>query len=106
MCAPSALVASSVKLRARRPCVYERPARAQLRADKQKQWDQRFAELLQKREASHSGSNWLESMPKHCVQETRAQGILVGSGLACAGVQIASVYITLSLLLRIPIKGD
>ena len=45
-------------------------------------------------------------MPQHCVQETRAQGILQGTGLACAGVQVASVYITLSLLLRIPIKGD
>ena len=81
-------------------------ALAQLRADKQKMWDQRFAELLQKREASHSKTDWLQSMPQHCVQETKAQGILVGSGLACAGVQIAAVYITLSLLLRIPIKGD
>lgn len=78
----------------------------QLRAEKQKQWDQRFVELLQRREASHSDTSWLQSMPQHCVQETRAKGILVGSGLACAGVQVAAVYITLSLLLRIPIKGD
>ena len=106
MCDPSVLAMSSLKLRVKGLCAYNGPALVQLRADKQKQWDQRFAELLQKREASHSGSNWLESMPKHCVQETRAQGILVGTGLACAGVQIASVYITLSLLLRIPIKGD
>ena len=79
---------------------------AQLRADKQKQWEGRFAELLQKREASHAGQDWLQSMPQHCVQETRAKGILTGTGLACAGVQIASVYITLSLILSNPIKGD
>jgi hypothetical protein len=78
----------------------------QLRAEKQKAWEQRFAELLQRRESSHSDTSWLQSMPQHCVQESRAKGFLVSSGLACAGVQVAAVYITLSLLLRIPIKGD
>ncbi|CAK0764240.1 hypothetical protein CVIRNUC_003138 [Coccomyxa viridis] len=79
---------------------------AKLREEKQKEWEQRFAQALQRRESSHSDTSWLQSMPKHCVQENAAKGILIGSGLACAGVQMAAVYITLSLLLRIPIKGD
>ena len=62
----------------------------QLREEKQKEWEQRFAQALQRRESSHSDTSWLQSMPKHCVQETAAKGILIGSGLACAGVQVCS----------------
>jgi hypothetical protein len=77
-----------------------------VRLEKQKEWEQRFTEHLQKREQSHQDTSWLQSMPQHCLQENRAKTLLVGGGLVAAGLQLTAVYIILSLILRIPIKGD
>lgn len=41
--------------------------------ERQKEWEQRFTEQLQKREQAHADSSWLQSMPQHCVQESRAK---------------------------------
>ena len=34
------------------------------------------------------------------------QALLIGGGLAVAGLQMAAIYIILSLILRIPIKRE
>ena len=36
----------------------------------------------------------------------RMQAVLIGGGLAVAGLQMAAVYVILSLILRIPIKRE
>ncbi|CAL8467683.1 g7221 [Coccomyxa elongata] len=79
---------------------------ARVRAEKQKEWEQKFTEHLQRREQSHADVSWLQSMPQHCVQESRSKTLLIGSGLLAAALQLVAVYVILSLLLRIPIKGD
>lgn len=78
----------------------------QVRAEKQKEWEQKFTEHLHRREQSHADVSWLQSMPQHCVQESRSKTLLIGSGLLAAALQLVAVYVMLSLLLRIPIKGD
>ncbi len=45
----------------------------QARMDRQREWEARFTEQLQKREQAHADSSWLQSMPQHCVQESRAK---------------------------------
>ena len=77
----------------------------QLREEKQKEWEQRFAQALQRRESSHSDTSWLQSMPKHCVQESAAKGILIGSGLACAGVQVLFLLRSVQLLAELAMSG-
>lgn len=77
-----------------------------VRAEKQREWEQKFTQHLERREQSHADVSWLQSMPQHCVQENRSKSLLIGSGLVAACLQLAAVYVILSLLLRIPIKGD
>jgi len=78
----------------------------QVRAEKQREWEQKFTQHLQKREQTHADVSWLQSMPQHCVQESRAKTLLIGGGLLAAVLQLVAVYVILSLVLRIPIKGD
>lgn len=48
----------------------------------------------------------IDDLPEHCLMETSARNILSYSAVALLGLQLASAYLVLSLLFRIPVKSD
>lgn len=48
----------------------------------------------------------IDDLPEHCLMETSARNILGYCAVALLGLQLASAYLVLSLLFRIPVKVD
>ena len=48
----------------------------------------------------------IDDLPEHCLMETSARDILGYCAVALLGLQLASAYLVLSLLFRIPVKVD
>jgi mannose/cellobiose epimerase-like protein (N-acyl-D-glucosamine 2-epimerase family) len=71
-----------------------------MRQERQQEWEARFVEQLQKREALHSDASWLQSMPQHCVQESRAKVPRSDHHAVCAAVQCSWLLLTSALRAR------
>eukprot|EP00803_Ostreobium_quekettii_P008922 evm.model.scf_865.3 EVM.evm.TU.scf_865.3 scf_865:18339-27338(-) len=71
-------------------------------------WNTEYIKILQRSRQSQRNAhvNTLENMPEHCIKENTGIEYMGFAGLAVAVAQLVSIYFTLCLQFRIPLKME
>lgn len=71
-------------------------------------WNNQYMDVLKRKQESHKNVHLeaLESMPEHCIQEDKGIQYMGFAGLAVTISQLISIYFTLCLQFRIPVKME
>ena len=77
---------------------------AEKRRVKREKFESIFQTQLERQE--NKGKDYVADLPEHCVKETAGERVVVFSGIVIILLMLASAYISLSLSLRLPSKGE